>query len=263
MTRLTLLSENTAPPGRGLVAEHGLAFLMETEDRTLLFDTGQGPALLPNARALGKDLRKVDGVILSHGHYDHTGGLDALSSRTDFDLYCHPHALLPKPLLGTEEIGCPVAVETLESRGIRIQTATEPMAITPEIRTTGTIPMTCAFERVNPEFLPDTIEDDLGMVIDSPRGPVLLTGCSHRGILNMIHHTARTFGIDHFHGILGGFHLMGQPMEQIRRVFDGLSRISFDWIATGHCTGFTATSELVRMFPGKAEPFRVGATWSF
>ncbi|UCF95515.1 MAG: MBL fold metallo-hydrolase, partial [Desulfobacterales bacterium] len=157
---------------KGLIAEHGLAFLIETGDRKILFDTGQNLALAHNAEVLGIDLHQIDTVVLSHGHYDHTGGLKSLvEAHTNFNLIAHPDVFDEKlrQVRGQyKAIGNPVARALLAKRGIPVRLADQPVSIAPGVRSSGEIPLRTDFEAVESGFfrrqshdvLPDTLADD-------------------------------------------------------------------------------------------------------
>lgn len=274
MITLTLLAENNTTMGMGLMGEHGLSFLIESPEKRILFDTGQGMVLASNARILGKDLGRVDTVVLSHGHYDHAGGLSLLlEPPTPRTLIAHPEAFEAKwagrqadNLVG---IGCPLGPETLEKAGFRIQYARQSMALAPGIRTTGEIPMTTDWERVESYFFAgepahaDTMPDDMGLILDTAQGTVLLLGCTHRGLINTLTHVAELTGSSHFHAILGGLHLGEADEKRLDRVVAGLSAFSFDHMMVGHCTGIPAYCHLRQAFGPRVTPLSVGRTWFF
>ncbi|MGD8993364.1 MAG: MBL fold metallo-hydrolase, partial [Desulfobacterales bacterium] len=152
--KITTLVENTVGIGgsRKLIAEHGLAFLIETGTQRILFDTGQYLALENNARILGIDLATVDKVVLSHGHYDHSGGLKhLLACNSDFSLYAHPDVFARKMIERDNqyrEIGMPVGKEVLVQKGVKLYLDTASLPITPHILTSGEIPLESKFESV-------------------------------------------------------------------------------------------------------------------
>ena len=139
--RLTFLCENYVLQGKGLIGEHGLSLLVEREGRYILFDTGQGLGLDPNARTLGVDLSRVEGVVLSHGHYDHTGGLAELLRQTKgLKVTAHPDLFSPKDSRrhgGLRYIGVPYPKDALEGWGAELDLRREPMEVLPGVFTTG------------------------------------------------------------------------------------------------------------------------------
>ena len=201
--RITTLVENsTFRPG--LLAEHGLAFWIECGQRRILFDTGQSDILIRNAKALGINLAETDAIVLSHGHYDHTGGLSAvLDIATKAIVYLHPAAIEPK--FGRKgpkcrPIGMPEhAKETIRSREV-VRTE-KPTQIYRRITVTGQIPHINNFEDVGGAFFldescqkSDKLLDDQTLFIESPKGLVVVFGCAHAGVVNTLHRIADLSG---------------------------------------------------------------------
>ncbi|MDD3449526.1 MAG: MBL fold metallo-hydrolase, partial [Gammaproteobacteria bacterium] len=179
---ITQLVENTAG-APGLLAEHGVSFFIEADGRCLLFDTGQGCALRHNAARLGLPMDRVEAIVLSHGHYDHAGGLaEALSMTGPVDLYLHPEALAPKYNREGRSIGAPFGDgAALRAATRRVVETRAPTEIRPGIRVTGEIPRRHAIEDTGGPFFrdglrtrSDTLPDDQALVIDTPRGVVVL-----------------------------------------------------------------------------------------
>ncbi|TYT74527.1 MBL fold metallo-hydrolase [Desulfobotulus mexicanus] len=274
MIRITLLAENTTATGMALMGEHGLSFLVETASEKILFDTGQGLVLASNAKALGKNLEEVDTVVLSHGHYDHTGGLHCFGDNgKKRKLVTHPEAFEPKwagrqpdQVIG---IGCPLTPEALEKKGFEIQRTKDSLTLTQGIRTTGEIPMVTPWERVESYFFAgnqieqDSMPDDMGLILDTDKGTVLLLGCTHRGLINTLTHVASLTGSNHFHAIMGGLHLGEADPDRLNHVSEGLKAFSFDHMTVGHCTGIHAYCHLRRIFGEKVRALSVGSNWLF
>jgi len=258
---ITTLVENCVPlGGRGLIGEHGIAHLIETQDRTILFDTGQGIGIAQNAKILGKDLTCIDTVILSHGHYDHAGGLQALiERRIAFELIAHPLAFDDKRSSRNGEYrkaGIPVTKEQLTSAGVKLHLTHESVQIAPGIRATGEIPMTSGFESVEKSFFiadgdhmtPDTMADDQSLIIESEAGLVVLTGCCHRGLINTLEHVKQLTGQDKIHAVVGGLHMGGYAREKIQKTFYHLQEYRVRHFGIGHCTGTDATIAFFDIF---------------
>jgi len=211
--KITILAEDTAGP-RGTVGEHGLAIWIETDGRVVLFDTGQGLALRQNASVLVLDLSRVEVIIVSHGHYDHGGGLsDAIAScSSTAPVFLHPCALLPKYTPPDREIGIPRLAETQVSRVIAIR---EPQQVLPGVWTTGEIPRLTAFEDTGGRFYrdsscttPDPLLDDQALFLESSQGLVVILGCAHAGVINTLERVRQLSGTRKIHAILGGMHLL-------------------------------------------------------
>lgn len=255
-TIITPVSENSTPSGMGLLGEHGLSFHIDNNGEQILFDTGQGLVLENNLKVLQKDISSIKKVILSHGHYDHTGGLKALADNASFELFSHPASFLPKfisyDLKNYFDIGCPVSEHYLKEKGIKINFSNKSEKISQNIITTGQVKFTNDFEEIEPFFytdkggnkIKDTIPDDLGIVIDTSVGNVLVLGCTHRGIINTLEHVSKLTGSKEFHTIIGGLHLGGAGEEKIDNIIKRLSDFKIQNLITGHCTGRFAQVKL-------------------
>ena len=270
--KIVTLSDNTIPQaGVNLIGEHGLAFYIETENRKILFDTGQGIALSNNARILGVDLSLIDTVILSHGHIDHSGGLkNLLTHNRNFVLHAHPD-VFDRKLRKTEEgyqcIGIPDTAELLARNGIETRLEKIPVQIAPGVMTTGEIPLQNDFEQVESVFhiqkgsdetAPDSLADDLAVILDSARGLVVLLGCCHRGLINTLNHVVRLTGKRSIHAVLGGLHLGKASDLKLKKITEQLAAFDLDRIGVGHCTGFHALVALSNRFQDRVFPNMVG-----
>lgn len=194
--RITLLADDTVA-ARSSRGEHGLCFHVETGDRRILFDTEQGLVLADNARALGIDLGAVDTVVLSHGHYDHTGGLPTVlaTARAPVAVHLHPDALQPK-YHGARAIGMPPAArDALKTPACRLIFSREPGEVAPGLFRTGEIPRRHPEEALAEIFhldpggiTPDPLLDDQSLYFDTPQGTVVLLGCAHAGVIHILEH---------------------------------------------------------------------------
>ena len=259
----TLCENNVAQSGKRLIGEHGLSFFIEAGDRRILFDTGQNLALANNAEVLGIDLGSIDTVVLSHGHYDHSGGLKSLlDCNTNFTLYAHPDVFDPKVKGSGDKhkyIGIPVDRKVLEQKGIKIQLDKDPVPIAPGITTTGEIPLENDFEGVEPIFYlkqgddygTDTLADDRALILDTEKGWVVLLGCSHRGVVNTLNHVTQITGRHTIHAILGGLHLGQASDAKLEKIVDHLQAFELEKIGVGHCTGPKAFLALANAFKEK------------
>ncbi len=268
--RLEILVEETARR-TGLLAEHGLSFYVEFGGKRFLFDTGQLFALQWNAERLNVDFSSLDFVALSHGHYDHTGGLEAvLKTRGNpLPVFAHPDVFRErfhrKPD-GLHAIGIPKSRQAYEALGAIFHLNSGWSELAPGIHLTGEISRKTAFESGEPDLVlqtenglqPDPIHDDQALVLETSKGAVLLLGCGHSGFVNTLKAVQQRLHLDYFYRILGGFHLTAAPEERIRKTVEALGQFSFHTISPMHCTGFRARAALWRAFPEQFEDLHTG-----
>ena len=262
--RITTLSENTANMGEFL-AEWGLSILIETDEVNILLDTGSTISVCHNANTLGIDLNKVDKIVLSHGHYDHTGGLRQVLGRMkkEVEIIAHPDIWTAKYSRrkgkADRYIGIPFQREELESLGARFNLTTKPAEITDNIMTTGEVPMTTDYEEIDSHLWvkeadawePDRLADDLAIIINTKLGLVVVLGCAHRGLINTLYHAQRLTGRKEIHTVLGGSHLIDTPEERIWLTVAALKELGIQRLGLCHCTSLPAVTLLAREFGDK------------
>jgi 7,8-dihydropterin-6-yl-methyl-4-(beta-D-ribofuranosyl)aminobenzene 5'-phosphate synthase len=260
-TQLITLCENTAGKP-GFVSEWGLSILIKTDDATILFDTGASNAAVRNADKLNINLQTVNTIVLSHGHADHTGGMrDVLERTHDVDVIAHPSIWEPKYTKRPYEthhafIGIPFRRQLLELYGANFILSKEPYQIRENIWTSGEIPLKTDFESIEPIFfvqsddgyLPDSIPDDLALIIKMPAGLVIMLGCGHRGLINTIDHARNITGEHRVHTIVGGTHLFPKTEQQRAKTIEALKSSGIQKIGVSHCTGFEASRLLFEAF---------------
>jgi 7,8-dihydropterin-6-yl-methyl-4-(beta-D-ribofuranosyl)aminobenzene 5'-phosphate synthase len=275
VVRVTILVENDAVKP-GLRGEHGFAAWIETADGCVLFDTGQGDALGPNAEALGVDLSRADAIVLSHGHYDHTGGLPlALDAARNVPVYVHPAALDPKyaggPGLPTRDIGLPPAAgRALAKHAGRIVHTLEPTHVLNSLFATGRVPRETAYEDTGGPFyldeactVADEMLDDQAVYFAAAEGLVLIVGCAHAGVVNTMRHVAKHTGADAFACVMGGTHLVGASEERIRKTLDAFRQFDVTRIGPAHCTGNQAVARFEEAFPDRFFGCHAGTHFEF
>ena len=268
--RITLLVDNESPSE--LTAEHGFAAWIESGEQRILFDTGQGAALANNARQLGIDLSLATTLVLSHGHYDHTGGVpDFLAANTNATALfgrgldttrfsCHPNQA-PRAI----GIGGTVDRALRELPTQRRSEIEAPCYLAPSIGISGPIPRLASFEDTGGPFffdaeqtLPDIIDDELAMWFETGRGLVILTGCCHSGLVNTINHARTVSGIERVHAIVGGLHLLNASADRLERTIRFIADCAPDFLIPCHCTGQHIVEQLQQFFatallrPGRA-----------
>jgi len=274
--KITVLVENSAGK-RGLRAEHGLALAIELESRLVLFDTGQGMALEHNARLLEIPLASSDAVVLSHGHYDHTGGLGdvlRLAARR-ITVYAHPAAFQAKYARNTDDtvhdIGMPLLDETkVRERAKELVWTNRPTEICDGLFVTGEIPRATDFEDTGGSFFldeqclqPDPLVDDQAMFFEAVAGTVVLLGCAHAGVINTLRYIRQLTDNKPIHAVMGGMHLVNASPERLDRTVEALEQFEIDLLAPAHCTGIAATTRLWTALPGKCVSFAAGTTMEF
>ncbi len=275
MIRITTIVENSAGEHKALRNEHGISFHIENGGDPLLFDTGQSDALIHNATRLHLDLGRVRRVVLSHGHYDHTGGLRSLAAlNSDFDLVTGKGFFAEKfGKLGAaacEYLGNDFDAQWLANSGIAHVTVSHPVQqVAPGIHAITDFPRVHLDEVINPRFalridgafVADKFDDEVMLAVDTPRGLVALVGCSHPGIKNMLDATAERLG-QPIHAVLGGTHLVEASPDSLALTLAYLDQKGIQVIGASHCTG-TVASERLAAFGERYYPNRTGTALFF
>lgn len=272
---ITILVENTAPTP-GLMGEYGFACLVKSDDHELLFDTGSGHALFHNAKVLGIDLTEVRDVVISHGHFDHTGALlPLLQQHGPKQVLAHSRLflprLVPKAKGGFRDIGVPFTREELEDAGATFVFHDQWKEIWPGVYLSGEVSRVHEFENVGGDFKvevkgkleDDHLEDDMALVIDMPDGLVVISGCAHSGFLNIIEQAQRITGKSKIRAYIGGTHLMSASENRIDRTIEELKTLDMDRLVVAHCTGFHAAARLYNELGQKVVKGETGMKFRF
>ena len=257
---IVLLVDNETPTG--LIAEHGFAAWIDTGDGCFLFDTGQGAALEHNARDLGIDLGTATALILSHGHYDHTGGIPTFlaanrlapilygKGATQARFSCHPEQA-PRAIGMTDAVLAEFEQLPAERR-IELE---GPRLLRPGIGITGPVPRITDFEDTGGPFFRDAgrveadlIQDDLSLWFETTKGLVILTGCCHSGLVNTVSHIRSISGVERIHGIIGGLHLLNANDQRLQATQQFLADCQPDFLVPCHCTGAHVAEQLQQRF---------------
>lgn len=252
---ITTLVENTVNT-RELLAEHGLSFYIQAGGKNILLDAGQTQVLRQNASKLGLSLESLDAIVLSHGHYDHNGGLrEILPLATQARLFLHPEALNPKYTRDKDgrarAIGMPAEIASaIRDRASMISWTTGVTEICEGVFATGPIPRRTSYENTGGAFFlddtctqPDPLVDDQAVFFESPDGVDVILGCAHSGVVNTLQYIQQITG-KNIHAIMGGMHLLGASQDRVSQTIVSLHQMGVQRIGPAHCTGFGATGAL-------------------
>jgi 7,8-dihydropterin-6-yl-methyl-4-(beta-D-ribofuranosyl)aminobenzene 5'-phosphate synthase len=268
---ITTLVDNIAP--ENLACEHGLSFWIEHGDRQILFDTGQSDIVVKNAKLLGIELVGTDAIVISHGHYDHTGGLNAvLDIALKATLYIHPEALGEKFSRRGENIRAigisdsdKETIHTLAGRG-RIVWTEKPTEIFPGLFATGKIPRKTNIEDTGGNFFTsekctkeDSLLDDQAIFAETREGVVVILGCAHSGVINTLNYVAKLTNQNHIFAVIGGMHLLSASLQRIERTIDTFRRYDVQKIAPANCTGSKAVAKFKEAFGERCSVCCVGS----
>jgi 7,8-dihydropterin-6-yl-methyl-4-(beta-D-ribofuranosyl)aminobenzene 5'-phosphate synthase len=273
--KLVCLVDNTVHPHSSFWGEHGLAFLIESEEGRVLFDTGaSGTVLMRNLEVAGVAPGAISALALSHAHSDHTGGVpELLERRPGLPIYAHSNLLRERFSRRGGEMqarGLPLAPQILRQQA-DLRLSEEAQEILPGIWTTGEIT-----GRAEPEgrsahhfvrqgdggWGPDPYRDDMALILESSQGLVLICGCCHAGLLNTLAHVRRVFGRDPM-AVVGGMHLVSADDRYLRRLVEVLRRLGPPALYPNHCTGQVAYVALARAFGDAVTPCSAGTTLEF
>ena len=248
--KIYILNDNRPKTPYG--SEHGLSWLIEAGGEHVLFDTGPSDIFLRNAEKMGLDLKDVDKVVLSHGHYDHGNGLAYLERKPPRTLICHPEAFGGKYHLGSDMwLGLPLTREKAEER-FDLITTREPYRVTEDILFLGEIPRQNDFESKRTAFADaegrkDFMPDDSGVAVITSEGLVVITGCGHAGICNTVAHARKVTGVKKVRAVMGGFHLKNDD-EVTRKTVRWLKDTGVQQAFPSHCTELPALARFYEYF---------------
>ncbi len=280
---VTVLAEDSVPYESPLLGQHGVSFWLEAEKdqvvKRILVDVGQNPdALLYNADKLAVPLTRTDAIVLTHCHYDHTQGLARILKaigKRDLPVIAHPALFrlnfITAPFFQHVGVMQADGPEEIQAFGGKLVPATAPLQLMPGLSTTGEVPRVTDFEEVgialftldsNGKVVPDLMPDDLSLVARvQGKGALVITGCSHAGIINILKHSVAPG--ERVEGIIGGLHLVEASEERIGKTVAALAGYSPRLVAAGHCTGFRAQAALYSEFRTNFKTMGSGTVFRF
>jgi len=261
--RITILSENLVGKRVG-IGEHGFSAYIETDQGNYLFDTGSGHSIVANSLTLNKDLKSIRKIFLSHGHFDHTGGLpEVLKLKENVDVHAHHHLFLDRIHVIKENgketkrfVGIPYKKSYLEFFGANFILNKDFVEVEKGMFLTGEVPRKTTFEKPDPRLFSeidgkmaqDIFLDDQSLILDTEKGLVVILGCAHAGTINILDHVIDKTGKENFYAIMGGTHLDFLTPEQLQESIKSLKEMEIEQIGVSHCTGMRAAFRLHQEF---------------
>jgi len=268
--KISILVENTTMH-MDMFGEYGLAILLEKDDKRFLFDTGSHGSIIHNSKVMGISLDRLDGIILSHGHSDHTGGMMKILDQHKVPaVYAHSKVFAQRPLGAgsphVRQIGCAFALTDLEKAGVNMVYVDDFREIAPDMYISGEIPRKTGYEnvggafkvQVNGELKQDLLEDDIALIIKLEAGLVIVSGCAHSGIINIIEYAMEKTGEKRILAYIGGTHLIAASPERVDQTIQALQAYDIQKIVVSHCTGFYASARLFNALGDKVVKGEVG-----
>jgi len=208
------------------------------------------------------DLSRIDKIVFSHGHFDHTGGLIHILRmiRSHVEVIAHPDIWAPKYARRPERegtyVGVPFAREAAEALGASFNLARDPVWINDNIVSSGEIPMLTDYEKIDPtlyvkeneEFKPDPLWDDQAIFLKSEKGLIIILGCAHRGTINTIRYAQKLTGVEPVYAVIGGTHLISASPQRLDATIAELSSLGVQRLGVSHCTGLPVSALLAQTF---------------
>ncbi len=277
--KITVIAEDSVGYDSPYLGQHGISFLLTAERdgvvKNILVDVAQdSAALIENINRMQIAISCIDAVVLTHCHYDHTRGVAKILREIggkDIPVIAHPDIFrthfISDPYLRSIGIMDGDRREDIESSGGILYLTGNSLEIMLGLISTGEVERITDFEEVgmslftieNGQVKGDLMKDDISVVANvREKGLVIVTGCSHAGIVNIIQQSIKLTGTKKIHGIIGGFHLIEASEERIQKTALALKKFNPDWVYAGHCTGFRAQVELYNIFKERFSPLHTG-----
>jgi 7,8-dihydropterin-6-yl-methyl-4-(beta-D-ribofuranosyl)aminobenzene 5'-phosphate synthase len=277
--RITVLAEDSVLYESPYLGQHGVSFLLEGvsggDIKRILVDVGQNSdALLSNMKTMGISPSTINAIVLTHCHYDHTQGVARMLreiGKKDVGVIAHPSIFrlhfITQPHPKHVGIMQGDSKAEIEKAGGSLYLTKDPVVIMPGVITTGEVKRRTEFEETklglktieNGKIVDDLMLDDISVIANiKDRGLVVITGCSHAGIINIANQAIEVTGCDKIEGVIGGLHLVEASDTVIKRTVEELLKLNVIWVSAGHCTGFKAQVELYLAFGEKFLPLHTG-----
>ena len=249
--KLHVLVDNNTFIDMYYFGEPGVSYYIEDEDIKILFDTGYSNIFIDNAKKMNLDLNQVNKLVLSHGHNDHTRGLNYLNLNHKIELLAHPDTFNYKELDGLS-IGIELDIKQLENK-YDLNISKKPIQISKNITYLGEIPSLNNFEprkiigqqKVNHELVNDLVLEDTALVYKNENGLFIITGCSHSGICNIVEYAKQVCHDSRILGIIGGFHLF-EVNDQILKTIEYFKSNHIERLYPCHCVSLDVKIEMAK-----------------
>lgn len=272
--KVTVVVDNSISPSakKPFLAEHGLSLLIELDGYRILLDAGQTGIAVHNLGLLGIHSNQLDAIVVSHGHYDHTGGIPTILRQRckSIPIYAHEEVFKKRYSNSSQVrryIGIPFVKEDSIALGAEWNFKRNPVEIAPNLWFSGSIPRKTGFEQVDANLVvndecgcdcQDFLLDDTALYYISEKGLVVIVGCAHSGVVNTISRGFEITGCTKLAGWIGGTHLGPASTDQQKQTLAALGEYNPEFIAANHCTGFAMMAELKQYFGSKFIPAFVG-----
>ena len=277
--KIAVVAEDSAAYDSALLGQHGISLLLTANagpgEKNILVDVAQNPqALLANFEKMAIAPACIDAIVLTHCHYDHTRGLTRILEaidRDDVPVIAHPDLFrlnfVQTPFLRHVGVMPGDLQPQIEDAGGVLFLTSDPLQIMPGLMTTGEVERTTDFEDPgidlytieNGRVKTDAMPDDISLVANlEGSGLVVVTGCCHAGIVNVLAHARRIAGVEKIGGLIGGLHLVAASDDRIEKTVDGIRAVDPDWVYAGHCTGFRAQAALYSALKSRFTPLQTG-----